>query len=175
MALPFDKLQTKRLTLVPSSMEYCDDIYREFTSEVARYMIPQPSKDKQDTVKFLQECQQAFELATDLEVIILDSKNGEFLGCLGVLGLNRKTPSLGLWLKKSAWGQGYGKEAVQAALNWLSSYRQYRYVLYPVDRDNTASRHLVESCGGILDNVYAEKNTLGCVLNVCEYHIDLKQ
>ena len=60
MALPFDKLQTKRLTLVPSSMEYCDDIYREFTSEVARYMIPQPSEDKQDTVKFLQECQQFF-------------------------------------------------------------------------------------------------------------------
>ena len=43
MALPFDKLQTKRLTLVPSSMEYCDDIYREFTSEVASYMIPKPS------------------------------------------------------------------------------------------------------------------------------------
>lgn len=174
MALPFESLKTKRLNLIPSNMDYCDDIYREFTVEVARYMIPQPSEDKQETVKFLQECQQAFELATDLEVIILDNQSEEFLGCLGVLGLNRKTPSLGLWLKKSAWRKGYGQEAVKAILDWLKTYKQYRYILYPVDRDNIASRRLVESCGGVLDNVYAEKNTLGRVLNVCEYHIELK-
>ncbi|MGM9997877.1 MAG: GNAT family N-acetyltransferase [Candidatus Bruticola sp.] len=173
MSLFFDSLETERLKLVPQSHDYCDDIFREFTAEVARYMIPQPNSNKDYTVQFIEDCIKAHQLASDLEVVILDKNSGAFLGCLGVLGLNKKTPSLGLWLKKSAWRQGYACESVQAVLNWLKNYRSYRYVIYPVDRDNTASRHVAEKCGGVLDNVYAEKNMTGQVLNVCEYHINL--
>ncbi|MGM9991979.1 MAG: GNAT family N-acetyltransferase [Candidatus Bruticola sp.] len=173
MPLFFDGIETERLKLVPHSLDYCDDIFREFTAEVARYMIPQPSGKKDDTVKFIQDCLKAHELASDLEVVILDKASGRFLGCLGVLGLNKKTPSLGIWLKKSAWRQGYAYESIKAVLAWLKNYRDYHYILYPVDRDNTPSRRLVEKCGGILDNVYAEKNTAGQILNVCEYHIEI--
>lgn len=171
--LNFTAVETERLRLVPLNSKYTEDVYREFTPAVARYMIPQPYQSKAEAEQFVSDCERAFDLGSDLELAILEIQGGEFLGCLGVLGLNLTVPQLGIWLKESAWGCGYGREALQVVLTWLTGQGRHAYALYPVDRENVSSRHMIEALGGVLDNVYSEQNSLGRIFEVCEYHLTL--
>ncbi len=43
-------------------------------------------------------------------MVILDRETGRFLGCAGLHELEAARPELGVWLKKSAHGNGFGRE-----------------------------------------------------------------
>ncbi|WP_213978680.1 GNAT family N-acetyltransferase, partial [Serratia marcescens] len=47
-------------------------------------------------------------------------------------------------------GQGYGREIVQGIAHWVSERFQPQHLIYPVAEQNTASRRLAESLGGVL-------------------------
>ena len=104
---------------------------------------------------------------------ILSKKKGEFLGCCGLHGEGKiRTPELSIWLKKSAHGSGYGREAIQTLMNWSRNNIDFDYFIYPVDRKNIASSKIPESLGGEIMAELKVETPNGKILEEVVYKID---
>ncbi len=165
------QIETENLLLRPLSLEYKEDIFREFTAEIAKYMCPQPAKEISETVAFIEKSQNELSAGTDLVVVMLKKNTEEFLGTGGVHKIKTPHPELGVWIKKSAHGRGYGKEAMHALKNWADKNLEYEYIRYPVAKENIASRKIPESLGGKLIREYFGKRSDGEEMLEVEYHI----
>lgn len=137
-----------RVTLKPVSSAYEDAIFREFTEEVARYTYPKPSEDIVATRGFIAESRERMNRSEELVVAVLDRTTGKFLGLAGLHHIDTREPEIGIWLAKSAQGQGYGKEVVSALVRWADANLDYDSFMYPVVKENLPSRGLIESLGG---------------------------
>lgn len=164
-------ITTKRLKLTPLSEDFAKDINREFSDEITTYMFPKSHKDMEETYEYITSTRRKIKRGEDLTACITDKKTGEFLGCAGAHHLKTESPSLGIWIQKSAQGNSYGREAVTALKNWLDKHINYEYITYPVDKRNVPSRKIAESLGGIIEDTYTKKNNSGNILDVVEYRI----
>ena len=158
---PFDltafELDTQRVSLRLISMEYAQDIFMEFTSRIAKYMGPKPADRIEETHDFIGSALTAFKSGKGLPLVILERNTGEFLGCCGVNGEGKpQRPELSIWIKWSAHGNGYGKEAIVALKRWADATLSYEYMTYPVDRRNNASRRIPEALGG---SIFTERQS----------------
>src|SRR6266487_3047087 len=71
--------------------------------------------------------------------------------CLGMASLedaDSVSPELGLWLKESAHGQGFGREVVAALVEWGHATLGKGSFVYPVAVQNAASRRIAEKLHG---------------------------
>jgi RimJ/RimL family protein N-acetyltransferase len=71
--------------------------------------------------------------------------------CLGVASLedaDSVAPELGLWLKESAHGQGFGWEVVAALVEWGRATLGKGSFIYPAAKQNIASRRIAENLRG---------------------------
>ena len=59
-----------------------------------------------------------------------------------------ESPELGLWIKESAHGQGFGREVVAAVAEWAYKTLGKKSFVYPVAVKNTASRRIAEGFHG---------------------------
>ena len=143
------EIKTSRLKLLPTSPEFAEDMFKEFTAEVTRYMGPSPSKSIDETLKFIEDSLECMRQGDHLQFVILNRESGEFLGCCGLHGQGKpQTPELGIWIKACAHGNGYGKEAIFGLKRWADENLKYEYLIYPVDRRNQASIRIPEALGG---------------------------
>ena len=136
-------LRTERLVIQPFRDEFLEDYYREFTDEITRYQYPDAFPDLDAARSLVHEFVADMERGDMLELVIL-TQGGEFLGSMGAFGIREETPEVGLWLKSSAHGKGYGHEALKTLLDHLSAKGTYRYYIYEVDVRNLPSIRLVE-------------------------------
>ncbi len=112
------------------------------------------------------------ENKSDLVLVINDISTGEFLGVCGLHGKNNpKEPELGVWLKKSAHFQRYGREAIYYLVKWTQENIVLNYLTYPVDRDNIPSRKIAEYLGGEIFREEVKKSMSGAMLNEVSYKI----
>jgi len=74
--------------------------------------------------------------------------NRESLGMASFENAGSASPELGLWLKESAHGQGFGLEVVTALVEWGHATLGKASFLYPVAIENTASRRIAEKLHG---------------------------
>ena len=169
-ALP-TSIVTTRLSLKPISMDYKQQIYEEFTPEITTYTYPAPAKKIEDTEKFIEGSMKENEEGSNFQIVVIDKKTEEFLGCAGLHNIDTETPELGIWLKKSAHGHGYGKEAITALKEWAEENLDYEYILYPVAEQNIPSRTIPGSLGGKVEDEYDETNMSGVELHMLEYRI----
>jgi RimJ/RimL family protein N-acetyltransferase len=84
----------------------------------------------------------------DLYGAILARDDERFLGCVGAHRLPGDDPDLGIWVREDAWGNGYGREAVEGILAWASARTIAPVFGYPVDERNVPSRRIATSLGG---------------------------
>lgn len=167
-------IQSARLILRPVSLDYAGDIFAEFTPDITRYLMTQASGKLEDTVAFIEKAVAGRRAGRDLAVVILSRAHGEFLGAGGIHSLARvQEPSLGIWLKKSAHGHGYGREAVGALCAWAGEHLDYRALNYDVDRANTPSRMIAESLGGTIVAEQRLPRTTGGFLDSLLYRIPI--
>jgi RimJ/RimL family protein N-acetyltransferase len=164
-------IETKRLRLLPTHESYAPDVFPNFTSEVTTYMFPAPAKTIDETVAFLRGARAANEAGRELEVVVLRKETGEFLGHGGLHHIETRTPELGIWIKRAAHGNAYGREAVTGLVDWACAHLGFDYLVYPVDRRNTASRHIPEALGGVVEAEYPMTNASGKQLDLLEYRI----
>jgi RimJ/RimL family protein N-acetyltransferase len=108
---------------------------------------------------------------SNLQAVVLDKDDGSFLGCAGIHNIDTGTPEFGIWIKKSAHGNSYGKEAIIALKKWADENLDYEYLLYPVTEENYASRRIPEFLGGIVVREYDETNMSGNLQHILEYRI----
>ncbi|WP_413173171.1 GNAT family N-acetyltransferase [Anabaena azotica] len=165
------EILTDRLLLKPISLQYKEEIFQEFTVEITTYLYAAPPKELGDTEFFINQSLLEMQRGESLIVVILKKDSQEFLGCSGIHKINSKYPQTGIWLKKSAFGQGYATETIQSLKAWADTHLDYEYLRYPVDRENAPSRRIAEKLGGQIFSKYKHTNLSGKVLNVVEYRI----
>ena len=164
-------IESERLKLVPTSEKYAQDIFKEFSKDLTVYMYPKPADEISETIAFINSSRSYMKTGKQFQVVILNKTTGEFLGHGGINHLNSDNPELGIWIKRSAHGNKYGLEAVRALKNWIDKNLPYKYISYPVDRRNIASRKIAENLGGIIEDEYQKTNMQGNILDEVEYRI----
>jgi len=169
--LLIEEIGTKHLLIVPISKKYRKFIFEEFTSDVTTHMYPKPAKNIKETDEFIINSLRGLRKGDNLQMVILNAKTSEFLGCVGLHHLDKKTPELGVWLKKSAHGKAYGKEAIIAMKSWADKNLPYDYLLYPVVDKNIPSRKIPELLGAKIAREYNETNLSGIKHHLLEYRI----
>ena len=165
-----ERIESARLRLVPISMEYKDDIFAEYP-RIAVFMSTVPAKDISETERFISNSLRSMKSGSNLQFVITEKGSGEFLGCAGLHHIDTPTPDAGIWLKKAAHGNGYGKEAVAAMKEWADAHLSYDYIVYPVVKENAPSRAVAESLGGTIARAYDKKTSDGRILHIVEYRI----
>lgn len=165
-------IEGERIHLVSISDKFEQDIFKEFTSEVTRYMFQLPAKDIDETRRFIDESRRSMQIGNNLQCVILSKTKEEFLGCCGLHGEGKvRMPELGIWLKKSAHRSGYGREAVHTLVNWSCKNIDLDYFIYPVDRKNIASSKIPESLGGEIIEELKTETPSGKILDKIVYKI----
>ena len=165
------EITTKRLLLQAIAMHHKTEIFKEFTVEVSTYMYPRPAIDISETEQFIEDSTIGLTNGYNLQLVILKKDTQEFLGCTGIHNINTETPEFGIWLKKSAQGQGYGLETITALKQWAQENLDCEYLRYPVDKENYPSRRIPEQLGGVIVKEYDKRNLSGNVLHLVEYKI----
>lgn len=165
------KIESNRISMIPITVKYAEQIYKEFTPEITKYMKPRSPKNIEETYKYLKTTQVRMEKGEDLLLAVLKKDDKEFLGQCGIHDLNSPTPSLGIWIKKSAQGNGYGREAISLAKKWCDENIKYKYLKYPVDKRNVGSRKIAEALNGEIKREFKMKNESGFILDEVEYWI----
>jgi ribosomal-protein-alanine N-acetyltransferase len=166
------KIATGRLTLRPVTAEFTELIFAEFTPEITKYMLPSSPRHISETEQFIADTLEKRSRGSDLVLAILAKETEEFLGCCGLHGReNPREPELGIWLKKSAHGRGFGREAVAAVRDWAARHLIVDAFIYPVDRNNTASRKVAEALGGTIIRSEPVKTMSGGELDAVIYKI----
>lgn len=160
-----------RILLLPLSLEYKEPIFREFTPEITVFMSPTPPEKIEDTEKFILSTLEKMENGEEMVFAILEKETKEFLGCAGFHNMSTQAPEMGIWIKKSAHGNGYGKEALEAVKKWADEKVDYLYISYPVAKDNSASRKIAESMGGKLVREFIGKKQDGMTFAEVDYRI----
>lgn len=168
-------IETKRLWLKSIGMEYKDDIFREFTSEITTYMFPRPAEKIEETIDFIKSSIKENKEGTNLQLVIVNKENKDFLGCAGLHNIETDTPELGVWIKKSAQDHAFGKEAMVSLKEWADKNLDFNYILYPVVEENYPSRKIPEYLGGKIFREYDEINMSGKKHHLLEYRICPKE
>ena len=102
----------------------------------------------------------AMETGTDLHLVIRSASSRELLGVAGLHNIGLAELELGIWIKESAQGTGYGREAVAAVIRWASSRFGVAAFSWPVAEENVRSRRLAEALNGaIVGNIERRKYT----------------
>lgn len=162
------RIKTDRLLLQPVDELYVDDINTCFTAEVTRYMPFSPEGDRNDILSFVEESKRSLSNNTDLVMVALDSENN-FMGCCGIHHITEESVELGLWLKKTAQGIGLGTEIIKSLIEFLENNFIFKYILYPVDQENIASRKIPEKLGFSPYKKYQKNKDASSFLNIIEY------
>ena len=163
-------IETNNLLLQAITLDCKEEIFKEFTSEITTYMFPKSPDKIEETIEFIETAMKENKEGSNFQVVVLNKKTKEFLGCGGIHHINTKTPELGIWIKKSAHGNTYGKEAMIAFKKWADKNLDYEYILYPVVDVNYASRKIPEFLGGKITKEYDE-NLNGKKQHLLEYSI----
>lgn len=164
-------IESERLKLIPTSEDYAKDIFKEFTDDITRFMMAKTPKKIDETLNFIKASRENMNKGEELQVIIISKITGEFIGHGGIRKLKTDAPELGIWIKKGAHGNRYGREAVRALKEWAEKNLAYKYLEYPVDKKNIPSRKIAESLGGVIGREMKKKNMAGNILDEVEYRI----
>lgn len=166
------EIRSERLLLKPIEPRFAEDVFREFTPTITRFMFPRPADSIEETLEFVRSSQAGAARGTDLIFAVLLNESEEFMGCCGIhFRRNPSTPELGIWIKASGHGSGYGREAVHALKEWADKTFVCEYFIYPVDRQNQPSRKIAESLGGVVADELQSTTMSGTTLDELVYHI----
>ena len=143
------QIETERLVLAPVSEADVQDIYQHFNQQIITYMEPSAAESKEQIRGVVRQFIEQRKQHTDLVYVITLKEEREFIGIVGLHHLKDPVPELGVWIKASAHGNHYGREAVGGMLKYAGTLGIQR-LQYPVDRRNTPSRKIPLFYGGRL-------------------------
>lgn len=140
-------ISTPRLRLVELRSGDADELFDAITPAVARFMAWElPASRSSLRARLESVAQDPAAGGINLVVRRLDDE-----ACLGRTGIEdplAECPEVGLWLRESAHGRGYGTEVVRALVGWAGVELGKAAFTYPVAIGNVASRRIAERLGG---------------------------
>lgn len=141
-------ITTRRLRMQPFRPEDADEAYACITPTLTRYMAFEPAESPAAFAEIWQSWLPKIASGEDITFVI--RHDGAFIGFCGLHRTGDLQPELGIWIRESAHGLGYGREAVEAVAHWASAHLPALAYIYPVATENTASRRIAEGLGGTI-------------------------
>jgi RimJ/RimL family protein N-acetyltransferase len=141
-------LSSQRLLLKSFTGDDAREAFLAATPSVARFMSwePAPSLDAFELI--WQSWIPKMRAGTDVSLTVRHKPSLEFLGTAGLHNTDATEPEVGIWIKESRHGYGYGREAVAIIVAFVANDLGKQAVVYPVVEQNGPSRRLAESLGG---------------------------
>jgi RimJ/RimL family protein N-acetyltransferase len=155
-----ENFESDRLLFTPIDFDYLEDIYNNFTPEVAQYINPNVSAPKEikETAKFISDSIIAFNEIKTLTFVVLDKKSKEFIGLCSLNNTNTAKIYFGLWVKKESQQKGYGFEIVKTLKSYALQNLDFKKLIYRFEKNNFNSQKLAEKMGGKKISTYKEKS-----------------
>ncbi|VAW98709.1 hypothetical protein MNBD_GAMMA19-1505 [hydrothermal vent metagenome] len=167
-------LNSRRLMLAPVSRAFAEDIFKEFTADITRYMRPKPARHIDEICRFIDVSVEKMNAGDQLVMAILDAETVQFSGVCAIHGKEQGiTAELGIWLKKSAQGKSLGREAIALLVQWAKYNLALSHLIYSVDKNNIPSRKIAESLGGVVVSEGQRKSQSDRHLDELVYQIDI--
>jgi RimJ/RimL family protein N-acetyltransferase len=139
-------IQSPRLQLSQFQMMDAQEVFGCITPAIAKFMPWEPPS----WTEYVTRCEKKVQAPepNQFSFVIRRNDNGECLGMASLENADSVSPELGLWLKESAHGQGFGREVVAALVEWGHATFGKGSFIYPVAVQNTASRRIAEILHG---------------------------
>jgi RimJ/RimL family protein N-acetyltransferase len=139
-------IQSPRLQLSEFQMMDAQVVFGCITPAIARFMRWEPPSWSEYVTRCEKRVQAPEPNNFSFVIRRLDSR--ECLGMAGLEDADSISPEIGLWLKESAHGQGFGREVVAALVAWGHATLGKGSFIYPVAVQNIASRRIAEKLHG---------------------------
>jgi RimJ/RimL family protein N-acetyltransferase len=139
-------IQSSRLQLSQFQMADAQEVFECITPGIPRFMPWEPPSWSE----YVARCEKR-EQARDpnkFSFVIRRLDNRECLGMASLEDADSVSPEVGLWLKESTHGQGFGREVVAALIEWGHATLGKASFIYPVAIQNIASRRIAENLHG---------------------------
>ena len=135
-----------RLQLNQFQMLDAQDVFGCITPAIAKFMPWEPPSWSE----YVERCEKRVRVPepNNFSFVIRQLNNRECLGMASLEDADSVSPEVGLWLKESAHGQGFGREVVAALVKWGHATLGKESFIYPVAVQNTASRRIAENLHG---------------------------
>jgi hypothetical protein len=166
------KIESERIIIVPFNTKYLNEYVNEFTEDIVKYQYPESFQDMESAKNTMDYFLDMMEQGKMLELTIL-TKQEEFLGSVEAFHIDMCTPEVGLWLKASAHGKGYGYEALYRLIEYLNGVGHYISYVYEVDERNVNSMKLVTKFKYLEVGFEKVKKESGKVLHLKKFLINL--
>ena len=143
-------IKGRRIKLLPISLKYAEIIFKELTEEIVKYLdLDKPPSKIDETRDFIKWAIAHRKTGEDIVLVIL--LETEFIGVCGIHDIKTNHARMGLWLKKQAHGQGFGKESVELLINWARASLNFDQITYTSHIENKPSIRIIESLGGVFN------------------------
>src|SRR5438270_2749171 len=139
-------IRSARLQLRQFQITDAEEVFACITPPITRFMRWEPPSWDEYMVR----CKMRVEAPepNTLSLVIRRRDTNECLGMTALENSDAPSPELGLWIKESAHGQGFGREVVAALIEWAHKNLGKESFTYPVAVQNTASRRIAERLHG---------------------------
>lgn len=135
-------IKTERIYITPFEMKCLNEYFNGFNAEITKYQYPDPYKSIKDARSMLSEFMDKMG-RNEMLIFSIFSKNGEFIGSVEVHGLKENCPELGIWIIASEQNKGYGYEALNSVLDYVSNKFNKSEFYYEADIRNMGSIKLL--------------------------------
>ncbi|MGA7756014.1 MAG: GNAT family N-acetyltransferase [Candidatus Sulfotelmatobacter sp.] len=139
-------IESPRLQLSQFQMTDAPEVFGCITPAISRFMPWEPPSWSEYVTRCEKRAQSPEPNKFHFVIRRLNSK--ECFGMASFEDADSVSPELGLWLKESAHGQGFGREVVAALVEWGHATLGKGSFIYPVAVQNIASRRIAESLHG---------------------------
>lgn len=139
--------ESKDLLFQCIAPKHLKDYFENLTPNVAKYLSFDSMENDKILREFIRISQIEQQRGTCLVMAVLDKNTKEFLGSCGIHDINVRNAELGLWLKESAQGKGYGTQVVETMLQICKEHTASKSVIYCLEQENKASIGLCEKFG----------------------------
>jgi RimJ/RimL family protein N-acetyltransferase len=141
-------LSSERLLLKSFIGDDAPEAFLAATPTVARFMSWEPAPSLEAFELTWQSWIPKMRAGTDVSLTVRLKPSLEFLGTAGLHNTDATEPEVGIWIKESQHGYGYGREAVAIIVAFAANDLGKQAVVYPVVEQNGPSRRLAERLGG---------------------------
>jgi|HubBroStandDraft_3_1064219.scaffolds.fasta_scaffold65331_1 RimJ/RimL family protein N-acetyltransferase len=141
-------ITSARLVLRAFKAADAAESFEEASATIARFMSWNPPASETEFETIWQRHLSQMKVGTELHLVIRLKSTNEFVGRAGLHPADGTMLETGVWIKESAQGHGYGREAVAAVIKWAGEKLRPSGFLYPVVDENIPSRRLAEALGG---------------------------
>jgi RimJ/RimL family protein N-acetyltransferase len=165
------ELFANRLALRAFTPADAPEIIAAVSPAITRFMSWDPSPSSAAFAEVWRQWLPRMTAGTDLSLVIRLRVTDEFLGVAGIHRIGSAEPEVGIWLKETAHGLGYGRETIGAIVQWAPAHIGAAALIYPVAKQNLPSRRLAESLHGSIVGERNLRKSSGVVLEEVVYRI----